>query len=182
VSDTGGATACSTCKPGTYSNLASTACTPCPDGTFSVLAGSGDVRQCLAPEDRRRRLSDQALSVEMLTKLSPVFAKQMQRRALVQDASQPMTLSQQELCAAHRAGDATAGPYLSGPYMIGTTLCPPSTGVAVPTPPPFGTVDIPPVHVGLPLPNESPIPSVPDPNVGVLFSSLTSFCYPPALG
>jgi capsular polysaccharide biosynthesis protein len=124
---------CSTCQPGTVSNADGTACEPCPQGTYSVLAGSSDaVTHCLTPDARRRRLQEQALSVDMLSKLSPVFAKQMNRRSLIQGAGggQSATITQAELCAARTSTGLTAGgPYLSsiaGPYGVnGVALCPP---------------------------------------------------------
>lgn len=129
---------CSTCQPGTVANADGTACEPCPQGTYSVLAGSSDMaKHCLTPDARRRRLQEQALSVDMLSKLSPVFAKQMNRRALIQGAAggagSSATITQAELCAARASTVlAAGGPYLSsiaGPYGIdGVTLCPPLDG------------------------------------------------------
>ena len=154
---------CSTCQPGTVSNADGTACEPCPQGTYSVLAGSSDmVKHCLAPDARRRRLQEQALSVDMLSKLSPVFAKQMSRRALIQGGAggATATITQAELCAARTStGLSAGGPYLSsiaGPYaMDGVALCPPAsqgetnnstTGQLplVPSPPNGPIVDLPP--------------------------------------
>ena len=183
---------CSTCPAGTVANDDATACEPCPKGTYSTLAGSSDpAMHCLTAETRRQRMEEQALSVEMLTKLSPVFAQQMKRRRLVQGgATIPLTLSQAELCAARR--DATGGPYLSGPYGFDGSLCPPTSTLPTtppppgeeilvpmpsPSPPPYGLPDIPPIGgvllpPGLPqippidtvLP--SPLPPPPPPSSG----------------
>jgi len=126
---------CSTCQPGTVSNADGTACEPCPQGTYSVLAGSSDMaKHCLTPDARRRRLQEQALSVDMLSKLSPVFAKRMNRRALIQGTDgSSAAITQAELCAARiSTGLSAGGPYLSsisGPYGIdGVALCPPLDG------------------------------------------------------
>jgi len=126
---------CSTCQPGTVSNADGTACDRCPQGTYSVLAGSSVMeKHCLTPDARRRRLQEHALSVDMLSKLSPVFAKQMSRRALIQgDAGSSATITLAEFCAAHASTTlAAGGPYLSsisGPYGIdGAILCPPLDG------------------------------------------------------
>lgn len=145
VASTPGSTACNTCKPGTYSNIDGTECIKCPKGTFSTLAGSSSIDQCLNQEKRRRRLEEQVLSVEMLSKLSPMFAQQLERRALIQGKDRVMTLTQQELCSASAAIGAFAGPYAIGPYGTGSgslvcpsvpaTLPPPNSPTPPPSPP-----------------------------------------------
>lgn len=166
-----GSSYCSTCKPGAVSSEDGTACEPCPQGTFSVLAGSSNpILHCLGSDARRKRMEEQALSVEMLSKLSPVFANQIKRRMLLSTAANrgaPVTISQAELCAARSTIGSAAGPYLSlaGPYGV-DTLCPPidstdpSTQVPLTPPPPFG---LPPIVYPSPVP--VPIPSpVPNPD------------------
>jgi capsular polysaccharide biosynthesis protein len=162
---------CSTCQPGTVSNADGTACDPCPQGTYSVLAGSSDMKKhCLSPDARRRRLQEQALSVDMLSKLSPVFAKQMNRRSLIQGGAggPAATITQAELCAARTStGLAAGGPYLSsiaGPYGIdGVALCPPVDGEnsttvpgqepLMPTPP-YGPISDPVLPPTIPSPGD----------------------------
>ena len=173
-----GGSYCSTCKPGTVSNEAGTACEPCPQGTYSVLAGSSNPSlHCLGPDARRKKMEENALSVEMLSKLSPTFASQIKRRMLLSAEANPgvkVTLSQADICAARTALGSAAGPYLSlsGPYAV-DTLCPPidtSTQVPLTPPPPYGVSDIglPPIVKPTPTPVPIPVPvPVPNPNDGL---------------
>jgi capsular polysaccharide biosynthesis protein len=166
VSPRQGGTFCAICQPGSYAGGDGAACEACPAGTHSALPGAPGPEQCTPPEDRRRRLEEQAVSVEMLTKLSPLFAKQMSRRALIQGSAgaAAAALSQQELCTAATAAGAMGDPY-RGPYLMGdATGCPPAapgtgTGVLLP-PSPYG-VGVPPPVVLPPIDPESPTPAQP---------------------
>jgi len=174
-----GSAFCSTCKPGTYSNVDGAACDVCPAGSFSVLPGAGDASHCLAPEGRRRRLEEQALNVEMLSKLSPVFAKQMKRRALIQgsEGAAIAAMSQQELCKVAAAAGSMGDPY-RGPYLLSGTdaLCQPTTGTGMMPvlPDPHGAlpdpVALPPIDVGVPPAEPDPVtppaPTAPPPTDG----------------
>ena len=175
-----GGSYCSTCKPGTVSNEAGTACEPCPQGTYSVLAGSSNPSlHCLGPDARRKKMEENALSVEMLSKLSPTFASQIKRRMLLSAEANPgvkVTLSQADICAARTALGSAAGPYLSlsGPYAV-DTLCPPidtSTQVPLTPPPPYGVpnIGLPPTVKPTPTPAPIPVPvpvPVPNPDDGL---------------
>lgn len=104
-----GSAFCSTCPPGTFSGAGGVACEPCPPGTHSALPGASDAGQCLQPQQRRQELEASALDVSLLSKLSPVFARAVASRRLIQN-SMAAPLSQQELCLAQ----SMAG--LMGPY------------------------------------------------------------------
>ncbi|PSC67438.1 hypothetical protein C2E20_8901 [Micractinium conductrix] len=158
-----GASACRTCQPGTYSAPDGSACLDCPAGTWSVLPGAWTAQQCLTPEQRRAQQEDQALSVEMLSKLSPVFAETRRRMIEQTGGASSSQLSQAELCAAQRAlAGGFADPY-RGPYLMaavggpGATLAANCTDqpvfVAAPSP------ELPPVEV----PNLPPLLLAPPP-------------------
>ncbi|KAL4435565.1 hypothetical protein ABPG77_002528 [Micractinium sp. CCAP 211/92] len=168
--DVPGAAACRTCQPGSYSAADGTSCLACPAGTFSLLPGAWSAQQCATAEERRKAQEDQALSVAMLSKLSPVFAEQ--RRRLIEQgvAGRAGQMSPAELCAAQRAtaggfNDPYRGPYLAAIGAGNLTNCsglgsPPMVVVAAPPPAP---VELPPVVVpALPpalLPVDVPAPS-----------------------
>lgn len=104
-----GSAFCSTCRPGTHASRGGVACEACPPGSHSSLPGAWDAAQCLQPQQRRQELEASALSVDLLAKLSPVFARAAASRRLIQNST-AAPLSQQELCLVQRM----AG--LMGPY------------------------------------------------------------------
>jgi capsular polysaccharide biosynthesis protein len=159
-----GSSACSTCKPGTYASLDASECRPCPSGKFSVLAGASSEEQCLEPETRRRRLEEQTLSVDMMAKLSPMFSKQLKRRALIQGTAIPISLTPQEMCTV-QSQHGMSGPY-AAPYMLHSIDLPCHNETQQPIDAPV----LPPVDVSVPpapsAPKQPSIPPSPDSDLG----------------
>ena len=132
-----GSTACRTAQPGSYASADGTLLLPCPADTHSVLPGAWDVSQCLTSQARRQALQEQVLNPQLLTKLSPVFARALRerRRALIQTAGTGSSagtaaLTPLELCAAQQlAGGFEA---YAGPYRMAEVVCPPTGASPMP--------------------------------------------------